>query len=236
MKSLFINNREIKLVRSQRKTLGLQVSPQGITARAPKRMSERAIIDFIVSKEGWLTKILGNMPEPSQAKPIALQHGAKITYLGEPYTLEVIEGSTKPISIQGQTLIVPVANTHTALTQRIKTKLTKWFKQQAQLVCTQRAKHFAPWMQVKQRKDNQIYVRDYKRRWGSCDSKGKLSFNWRIIQAPSEVLDYVVIHELAHLQEFNHSKKFWSIVSQQMPDYNEKEMWLKKHGPSLYGF
>ena len=236
MKSLFINNREITLVRSKRKTLGLEVSPQGIKARAPKRMSERDIVDFILSKELWLTKILGNMPEPVQVKTLELQHGAEVIFQGKPYTINVIEGSTKQVSIQGDTLTVPVANTHTTLEQRIKNKLTKWFKQQAESVCAQRAKHFAPWMQLKQRNDKQIYVRDYKRRWGSCDSKGKLSFNWRIIQAPSEVLDYVVILELAHLKEFNHSKKFWSIVAQQMPDYKEKEMWLKKHGRSLYTF
>jgi len=79
-----------------------------------------------------------------------------------------------------------------------------------------------------------INVRDYKRRWGSCDSKGALSFNWRIVQAPIEVLDYVVVHELAHCHVFDHSKRFWEIVSAQMPDWKERQLWLHTHGADLY--
>jgi len=84
------------------------------------------------------------------------------------------------------------------------------------------------------RKTPKIKVRDYKRRWGSCDHRGDLSFNWRIVMAPSNVIDYVVIHEIAHLKEFNHSVKFWRIVEQQMPDWKDQQQWLKTNGAVLY--
>ena len=78
-----------------------------------------------------------------------------------------------------------------------------------------------------------ISIRDQKTRWGSCSSKGNLNFNYRLILAPPKVLDYVVIHELCHRKEMNHSKKFWSYVESIMPDYKEYRKWLKENGNSL---
>lgn len=78
-----------------------------------------------------------------------------------------------------------------------------------------------------------IVIREQKTRWGSCSSRGTLSFNWRLMLAPPAVLDYVVVHELAHLQQMNHSKKFWDIVERVMPDYRSRRKWLKENGTKL---
>ena len=78
-----------------------------------------------------------------------------------------------------------------------------------------------------------ITIRDQKTRWGSCSERGTLSFNWRLILAPPEILDYVVVHELCHLTHMNHSKEFWSMVSNTIPDYKEKRKWLKENGHTL---
>lgn len=78
-----------------------------------------------------------------------------------------------------------------------------------------------------------ISIRDQKTRWGSCSSSGNLNFNWRLILAPPKVLDYVVVHELCHRIEMNHSKKFWNLVKQVIPDYKEHRRWLKENGSSL---
>ena len=78
-----------------------------------------------------------------------------------------------------------------------------------------------------------ITVRDQKTRWGSCSAKGNLNFNWRLILAPEPVLDYVVIHELAHRKEMNHSERFWNLVETVMPDYRNQRRWLKDHGDRL---
>ena len=78
-----------------------------------------------------------------------------------------------------------------------------------------------------------ITIRDQKTRWGSCSAAGNLNFNWRLVMAPGEVLDYVVIHELAHRREMNHSAAFWNIVESEMPDYRRHREWLKKNGGFL---
>ena len=78
-----------------------------------------------------------------------------------------------------------------------------------------------------------ITIRDQKTRWGSCSSRGNLSFNWRLMLAPPAVLDYVVVHELCHLEHMNHSKDFWQCVESILPDYKERRKWLKEHGQEL---
>ena len=78
-----------------------------------------------------------------------------------------------------------------------------------------------------------VAIRDQKSRWGSCSAKHNLNFNWKLIMAPPEALDYVVIHELCHLIEFNHSPRFWRLVEEQMPEYEAWKKWLKAHGAEL---
>ena len=81
---------------------------------------------------------------------------------------------------------------------------------------------------------NRISIREQKTRWGSCSSKGNLNFNWRLILAPETVLDYVVVHELAHRRQMNHSKAFYDIVAAVLPDYKEARRWLRDNGHTLW--
>jgi predicted metal-dependent hydrolase len=81
-----------------------------------------------------------------------------------------------------------------------------------------------------------IQIRDQRSRWGSCSTRGTLSFNWRLVLAPFEVLDYVVVHELCHLREPNHSRRFWSLVEKRRPDWRTHRDWLHEHGPELLAF
>jgi predicted metal-dependent hydrolase len=83
---------------------------------------------------------------------------------------------------------------------------------------------------------SRIEIRDQRSRWGSCSSRGTLSFNWRLVLAPFEVLDYVVVHELCHLREANHSDRFWSLVEARRPDWRVHRDWLHEHGPELLAF
>lgn len=235
-KQLDIDGLNVELLRSKRRTLGLELSPTGIKARAPLRMSEIEIIEFIKTKRAWIDKHLQRMPSPRQDHTIQLIDGDTLMLRGQAYQLRVIEGSRSKVQVRPDQIVVPVSTSHLPLEQRVKHKLTRWYKEVAQHELQTRARYYAALMDVPQRRADQIYVRDYKRRWGSCDSKGKLSFNWRILQAPTTVSDYVVVHELAHCHEFNHSKRFWAIVAQQMPDYKRQDDWLNRHGFELYRF
>jgi predicted metal-dependent hydrolase len=81
-----------------------------------------------------------------------------------------------------------------------------------------------------------IQIRDQRSLWGSCSTRGTLSFNWRLVLAPFEVLDYVVVHELCHLLEPNHSRRFWKLVEARRPDWRVQREWLRVHGPELLAF
>lgn len=101
----------------------------------------------------------------------------------------------------------------------------EWYQKQAAMTIAQRAAFYAPRMQVTY---GRIAIRNQKTRWGSCSSLGNLNFNWKLILLPPELLDYVVVHELAHRKEMNHSPAFWEVVEQEMPDYRERRAQLKK--------
>lgn len=104
------------------------------------------------------------------------------------------------------------------------------YRKLAGQVLARKVEYYARQMQVT---FGRITVRDQKTRWGSCSAKGNLNFNWRLVLAPEEVLDYVVVHELAHRKEMNHSQRFWSQVENVMPDYRSRRMWLKENGDFL---
>ena len=101
----------------------------------------------------------------------------------------------------------------------------------AREIFTRKAAYYASVMKVTY---GRISIREQKTRWGSCSSKGNLNFNWRLIFAPEEVLDYIVVHELAHRREMNHSQAFYDIVESVLPEYKKEQKWLREHGESLW--
>ena len=229
-----VNGIDIELIRSRRKSLSLEVGRQGIKARAPLRMSKKMVLTFIHSKQQWLDKQINNRPAPIKEKQLI--SGASLLFKSEPLKLNVIENQRGKAFIENDQLYLPVVKSNRPLESTIKTKLITWYKQQALEILEQRIAFYAPLMSVERTNKQKVKVREYKRRWGSCDHQGSLSFNWRIIMAPNEVVDYVVIHELAHCHEFNHSKRFWNIVAGQMSDWKEKQNWLHINGGLLYEF
>lgn len=116
-----------------------------------------------------------------------------------------------------------------AETKRLET-LEKRYRNAARTQFEQRCAYYLPYTGGSY---SSITVRDQKTRWGSCSSRGTLSFNYRLIFAPPAVLDYVVVHELCHLTHMNHSKEFWNLVGSVMPDYKKHRKWLKEHGREL---
>ena len=232
--TLDLDGLKIQILRSaRRKTLSLEVGHEGIKARAPERMRDAAIKQFIASKRSWIESTLAKLP-PLYA-PLSLQNGCELLVLGHAYPLLITEGQ-KPIHIDAnQQLVVPVSSRTNSSAQALRNKLIKWYKQVAMRHLELRVRNQAGKM-LANGITPKIKVRDYKRRWGSCDHRGDLSFNWRIIMAPERVMDYVVVHELAHLQEFNHSRRFWNIVEQEMSDWREQQRWLSDNGSLLYRF
>lgn len=225
---------EIDLIRSRRRSLSLEVGNQGVKVRAPLRLSKSIIIEFINSRQHWLKQRLEERPAPLEK--IELVNGAELPLYGKPITLRVLENQRGTAQLENNVLRLPVSQGSRTLKERTQNKLIQFYKKTALAQLEQCISTYALPMGVDITESTTIKVREYKRRWGSCDSQGNLSFNWRIIMAPSTVLDYVVIHELAHHHEFNHSKRFWNHVERQMPDWKEKHDWLQHNGCLLYQF
>lgn len=172
---------DYRVIRSSRKTISVQIQPDGeVLVRCPDRMKQADIRAFVESKRGWIEK---HLPKPEdRAQP--------------PLTLEALHA----------------------------------LADQALVVIPERVRFFAPKVGVTY---GRITIRSQRSRWGSCSGKGNLNFNCLLSLVPAEVLDYVVVHELCHRKEMNHSDRFWAEVERVMPDYRVYRKWLKEHGGSL---
>jgi predicted metal-dependent hydrolase len=175
---------------------------------------------------GALDRVRGQIP-PTQAP---LGAGAPLPYRGQVYRLIVgARNADKPSVIRDEaqhTLTVVCSHRE----KRLEPLLERWYRGEARRIIGLRVREFAASIGVTY---TRLTIRDGRSRWGSCSSLGGLNFSWRLILAPPAVLDYVVIHELAHRRELNHSPRFWAIVAAYCPDYRTHQHWLKEHGAAL---
>lgn len=173
---------EIKLIRSRRKTISIEVTTDAqVIVRAPNRASLADINRFIGEKADWIDKSLSKMRR-----------------------LQAEQSQRKELS-----------------SQEVKLLVTR-----AKRIIPQRVRYYADIMGVTY---GRITIRMQKSRWGSCSGKGNLNFNCLLMRTPERIVDYVVVHELCHLKEMNHSPKFWAEVEKILPDYKERRKWLKDH-------
>lgn len=209
-----------RLVRSARRSIGLEVSAAGLTVRAPQHASQRQIDTVLNDKARWLLdKLHSQRTRQGQAPRIHWAHGASLPYLGGQLCLHL-----HPAALRGGELL-PVADgrwvlhlplpPHAAPTQ-VRASVVTWWLRQARALFMARLDHWAPVLGVRWRT---LRLSAARTRWGSARSDGGIMLNWRLLHFRLPVLDYVVIHELAHLHEMNHSPRFWTLVAQACPDY-----------------
>lgn len=210
----------------KRKTLGLVVErDKSVVVLAPKGTSEATIENFVERRKAWLFEKINYSPKFGEPKPeTPFISGKSVSYLGKNYRLDVTEEQLEGIRFTGKFLI-----SKDRLDEGPEL-LEAWYKEKAKEKITPKVKQYAAQLGVEY---NDILISDLKYRWGSCTLKGNLNFNWRLIKAPHFVINYVVIHELAHLLELNHSERFWNIVRVQMPNYLEAKEWLRAFGEGI---
>ncbi len=191
----------VKIIRSNRKTLAIQINPDlSVTVRAPIYASQREIGRILKEKEGWIQKHIEKIRE-QEAKRKEM-YGEKGEY-GKSAEREYL--SNEEI-------------------HKLAEKALEYIPK--------RVSYFAKQIGVTYGK---ITIRNQKTRWGSCSSKGNLNFNCLLMLTPPEVIDYVVVHELCHRKEMNHSEAFWAEVEKVIPDYKEQVKWLKENGGKIIG-
>jgi predicted metal-dependent hydrolase len=214
-----------KLVRSKRKTLSLIVEADGtLTVRAPLRMKEADIRRFIEVKADWVKRKQAGVKKDALA-PRRYVDGESFPYLGKQAPLRLVRNQRPALVMDGDFKLVESAQ------PRAESVFEAWYKKQARAVLTGRVEFFAHRHGYNVQR---IRISSARTRWGSCSTKGTLSFTWRLVMAPPEVIDYVVVHELCHLKELNHSKAFWAQVEAILPGYKSQRKWLKQNGGELH--
>ena len=158
--------------------------------------------------------------------------GESFSLFGKNLKLKVLEGGRVGTKLDGDYLSTNVRASEIGDVRkfRIKTYIEKWYIQEAYKRLEDKVIKYSEIIRVSPR---EIKVKNYKSRWGSCDKKGRLTFNWHLIKAPHSIVDYVVIHELCHMVQSNHSPKFWHEVEKYDPSYKDHKKWLKENGTLL---
>ncbi|MBR2909684.1 MAG: M48 family metallopeptidase [Clostridia bacterium] len=218
------------ITRSNRRTLSLSVLKDGqVIVKAPTKMSQEAIDRFIYEKQHWIREKLAVIHQ-NQAKFDDIIHMKKYLLYGNQYDVKIanikkIQTSTQDMCIYIPTSIEP---------DKIFSKLKNWYKKTAKTILEERLNYISSIIKLK---PNQFKISDSKGRWGACNSKGTVNLNYRVIMLPPQIIDYVIVHELCHLVEMNHSKRFWNLVSSFMPNMESQKHAIKEYSflLSLYG-
>ncbi len=215
-----------QVIRTRRKTIALIVRRDGsLVVRAPLRTTDETIRLLVEKKAGWITS-RQELARSSyrQLKPKKYLSGEEFWYLGTLYPLEIIDRLRPPLELDGSFRLSRSALPKAAAV------FERWYRQQAFQVLSERAQAIASRHGFSYKR---IRISSARTRWGSCSSRGTLSFTWRLVMAPLPVIDYVVVHELVHLQLKNHSREFWRRVGTLMPDYKQEMEWLEANGDLL---
>ncbi|MBV2131009.1 M48 family metallopeptidase [Arsukibacterium indicum] len=219
-----------QIVYSRRRSLAIIVRQGKVTVRAPFGCSNRQIEQLLTAKQSWIQRHLLHQ----QARPHGLnwQQRSEILLAGERYNVIFSRAAKSDVYIDNDTIVILVSTrvAATNLTTWHDKLLNRWLEAQAAASFSMRLQAWAEVMGVSYSK---LKLGQWQRRWGYCDSFGVIGLNWRLVMAPGWVIDYVMVHELAHRLAMDHSVYFWQIVSQNLPDYQQAISWLSYYQQEL---
>jgi predicted metal-dependent hydrolase len=216
----------------RRRTVAISIHPeQGLVVYSPARLSLKWLEEVLQEKAGW---ILSKTQEVEDARALIStprwEAGESLPYQGGSLPLRISHDPTPTgVRLEDEALILnlPFEFPEFVTPERVRLELVGWYREQARRVLNNRVAHFQGHTGLRARV---VRIKDQKRRWGSCSAEGALNFNWRLILAPPDILDYVVVHEVCHLRMLNHSAEFWRLVGSVLPDYRERRAWLRHNG------
>ena len=216
----------------KRKNLTIEVEPSGeVKVISPLGVSEDEILNKVKTKANWIVQ------KQYEVKNININkikreavNGESYLYLGRNYSLQIVlDENIKDIDVKlsrGKFVV----NTYTKDEEIIKAALEKWYREKALKKVKERIKYYEPYFK---NKVTNIKVKEQKKRWASCTKNNELLFNWRSVMAPSNILDYIIVHEMCHMNYKNHSKEFWDNVFEILPDYEVRREWLRNNGVKM---
>ena len=213
------------------------VDGDGVEVVVPRRFPLRDVAPFVEEKRAWIERTLRRLRESETELPAPrLEDAGLVPYLGERLRLSVrVEPGRQRehVARRGDELRVALPADPEQLlppASALRAALERWYRKRARA-------------EVEPRLDaacaragttyTRLQIRGQRTRWASCSSSGAMSFNWRLLLAPAEILDYVVEHEVAHLELLDHSPRFWRLLAARCPDWREHEAWLRRHGHAL---
>ena len=214
--------------RSRRKSIGFTVGPEGLVVRAPGWVPLREVDAAVQEKAAWILGKLQQMRERARqplAPALAWVHGADLPYLGRTVRLCVVAQGVLPDLPEGVESL-PLNLPPGATATQVREAAEAWFKKKARALFEERLRHFGPQLGVQHQR---LSLSGARTRWGSARTDGHIRLNWRLIHLPLAQIDYVVVHELAHLRVMDHSPRFWDTVGEVMPDWRERRRLLQDH-------
>ena len=199
----------------------------GLEVVAPAKMALKDIEAAIEKKHLWVERHLqkAGVPEKPAPKP-PLEDGITLPYLGREVTLRLsVSDGPSRVRLDDGSLLAAVPPD---VDDGVRLALESWYKKMARKVILEKLERLRDGKKI-----GRVTIRSQKTRWGSCSTKGNLNFNWRLVMAPHRVIDYLIVHELTHLDHPDHSKRFWAKVARRCPDYKRHEEWLLSHGRAV---
>lgn len=217
------------LIYRKRKTMSIEVETTGeVTVIVPVGTATEDVIEKVKSRAGWIvskqyeSKFINDTKIEREAVS-----GESYMYLGRNYSLDIrVDENIDNISVklfQGKFVV----NTYTKDEDLIKKAMENWYREKTLAKVKERVSYYSSYFNDEV---TTVKVKEQKKRWASCTSKNELFFNWRCVMAPVFVLDYIVVHEMCHMEYKNHSKDFWNRVYAVMPDYEVRKLWLRNNG------
>lgn len=212
---------EVTVIRSRRRTISLEITKNAdIIIRAPQRVPESFLKKFFLEKEDWVNKKLSEVSRRPSLPERKFETGETFLFLGRSYELFILKESSDGISLGDKFYVGEYNKT------LIRDLFIAWYRNRAKEIFPARVAGYSAILDYMPKK---IRISDTRRRWASCSTSGTLSFCWRLVLAPPEIIDYVIVHELSHMRQPDHSPKFWAKVCAAMPDYEARRKWLREN-------
>lgn len=212
-----------RVLRTRRKTLSVSIDALGqVTVHAPLRYPDAKIAEFLAEKEAWILRHQARFAQAGIQLPGESLDGYRLMLLGENYLIQLDDGKRVRLLSDERRILLPRTNAEATL--------RRWLKENAKRIFTQATQLRAEEMGISYQS---VSISSAATRWGSCTGDNRIRFTYRLLYAPKEVIDYVIVHELCHTLRHDHSAAFWLLVAAVVPDYQKKRKWLHDHGALL---